>query len=78
VASFLGEFAKLRKATIKFVMSAWNTSAATDGVSLNLVFEDFSKISQRKFKFDQYMTGKGKGKSHPATGLNTPKGFRVG
>jgi hypothetical protein len=77
VASFLGEFAKLRKATTKFVMSAWNTSAATDGVSLNLVFEDFSKISQRKFKFDQYMTGKGKGKGHPETGLNTPKGFRV-
>ena len=46
---FSSVFAKLRKETIRFVMSvrpsAWNNSTPQlDGFSLNLIFEDSSKI----------------------------------
>jgi len=45
---FLGELAKLRKATMSFVMSlllfAWNISVATDGFSWNLIYEYCSKL----------------------------------
>jgi len=43
---FLGAFAKLRKATISFVMSVRprvTTLFPLDGLSLNLIFEDFRK-----------------------------------
>jgi len=48
----LGAFAKFGRATISFVMSvcpslspsAWNNGLPVIGFSLNLIFEDFSKI----------------------------------
>ena len=50
---FLGEFAKLRKATMSFVMSlrlfAWNSSVATDGFSWNLIYEYCSKLCRENF-----------------------------
>jgi len=66
---FLSAFAKLRKATISFVMStrlsvflsarqfAWNNSTPTDGFSCNLIFElfFFRKLS-KKFNFHQNLT----------------------
>ena len=51
----LGAFAKLRKATIKFVtsvrLSAWNKWAPTPGFSSNLIFEYFSKSSPENSSF---------------------------
>jgi len=47
--SFLGAFAKLRKATINFVMSVrphGTTRLPLDGFSLNFILVDFSKICQ--------------------------------
>ena len=44
---FLGAFAKLRKATISFAMSVCPHGTARlslDGISLNLIFGDFSEI----------------------------------
>jgi len=47
IFGFLGAFAKLRKATLSYVMSvrlsAWNSSSVTNGFSWNLIFEYFSK-----------------------------------
>jgi hypothetical protein len=45
----IGAFAKLRNATVSFVMSVCphgTTRHPLDGFSLNLILEDFSKISQ--------------------------------
>ena len=56
---FLSTFAKLRKATISFIMTvcpfAWNNSASTDGFSWNFIFE-FVRKSVEKFKFYSYPT----------------------
>jgi hypothetical protein len=49
--TFLGAFAKLRRATISFVMSVrphGTTRLPLDGVSWNLIFEYFSKICRDK------------------------------
>jgi hypothetical protein len=61
--TILGEFAKLRKATISFVMSVRpsvrpheTTLLPLDGFWWNLVFEYFSKNLPRKFKFYSNMT----------------------
>ena len=51
---FLGSFAKLRKATISFVMSVrphGTTLLQLDGFSWNLIFEDFSKICRENSRF---------------------------
>ena len=51
---FLGAFAKLRKATVSFVMSVrphGTTRLPLDGFSWNLIFEDFSKICREKSNF---------------------------
>ena len=50
---FYGAFAKLRKATVNFVMSVRMEKLAfpLDGFSLNLVFEYFLQNLSRKFKF---------------------------
>jgi len=51
---FLGAFSKLRKATIGFVMSVLphgTTRLPLDGVSWNLIFEDFSKICRENSSF---------------------------
>jgi len=58
--SFLGAFAKLRKATISFLMSVrpYETRLTQDGFSWHLIFEDFSKIcpENRSFiKIRQYL-----------------------
>ena len=57
----LGAFAKLRKATVRLIMSfcmsvrpsAWNISLPLNGFSLNLIFECFffKKNLSRKVKF---------------------------
>ena len=47
--TFLGTFAKLRKATINFVSpSAWNNSSPTGRFSWNLIFEYFANICWKK------------------------------
>jgi hypothetical protein len=59
VSAFLCAFAKLRKATISFVMSAcpsvrlstWNNSAPTGRILRKLDIWDFLKNMSRKFKF---------------------------
>jgi len=62
---FLGAFAKFRKVTIRFVMSA-NPSVfpparmeqirlPLDGFSRNFIFEHFSKICREKFRFHRSM-----------------------
>jgi hypothetical protein len=51
---FLGAFAKLRKATISFIMSArprGPTLLPPDGFSRNLIFEDFSKFRLENSSF---------------------------
>ena len=55
---FLGAFAKLRKATISFVMSVrtfvrqhGTIRLPLGGFSLNLIFEDFSKICRENSSF---------------------------
>ena len=52
--TLLGEFAKLRKATVSFVMSVrlyvrphGTSGLPLDGFSLNLIFEYFSKIVEK-------------------------------
>ena len=58
VSCSLGAFAKLRKATIRFVMSgrlsAWNSSAPTGGGRILMKFgiRDFFENLLRKLKFD--------------------------
>ena len=53
VATFLGAFAKLRKAimtsVVSLCLSAWNDSATTGRVFMK--FEYSSKICREKFKF---------------------------
>ena len=58
LSSFLGAFAKLRKATISFVMSVClsvrphgTTRLPLDGFLWNLIFEDFSKICRENSSF---------------------------
>ena len=58
-SSILGAFAKLRKATISFVMhvrpsvspSAWNNSASTGRIFIKLHIWPFFENLSRKFKF---------------------------
>jgi hypothetical protein len=51
--SVLGAFAKLLKATISFmsVRPQGTTRLPQDGFSLNLIFEDFSKIFRENSSF---------------------------
>jgi len=53
--AFLGAFAKVRKAAIRFVMSlslfAWNRSAHTGRVFMKFDIWVFFKNLSRKFKF---------------------------
>jgi hypothetical protein len=49
---FLGAFAKLREATINFVMSAWNNSAPTGRILMKLDIWEFLESLSRKFKFN--------------------------
>jgi hypothetical protein len=62
LTSFSGAFAKLRKATISFVMSvrpsAWNNSVPTDRFLWNLIFE-FSKICPENSSFIKIRQGNG-------------------
>jgi hypothetical protein len=57
---FLGAFAKFRKATVNFIMSAclsvWYNSAPTRRIFRKFVIEDFSKIFLEKFKFRDNLT----------------------
>jgi hypothetical protein len=62
-AESLGAFAILRKATISFIMSVrpsiqphGTTWPPLDGFSRYLIFEYFSKIFQKKFKFHENRT----------------------
>jgi len=52
---FLGAFLKLRKPNISFAVSIcpspWNKSHPLKGFSLNLIFEDFSKICRENLSF---------------------------
>jgi len=52
---FLGAFAKLRRATVSFVMSvlsAWNNSAPTGRIFVKFDVSVFFETISRKFKFD--------------------------
>ena len=59
-ASFLGMFAKLRKASISFVLSvctsAWNNSAATGQIFMKLDTSLFFENLLRKYKFHKNWT----------------------
>jgi hypothetical protein len=56
----LGAFAKLRKATVSFVMSvcpsAWHISVPTGGFSWNLVFQYFLKIFEENLSLIKNLT----------------------
>ena len=58
ILAFVGAFAKLRKATVSFVMHVrpsvrpqGTTVLPLDGFSLHWIFEHFSKNLSTKFKF---------------------------
>ena len=52
---FLGDFAKLRKATISFIMSlclsTWNNSATSRRILMKLDIRTFFEKLSRKFQF---------------------------
>jgi hypothetical protein len=58
---FLGVLAKLRKATVSFVMSvclsAWNNSAPTEGIFMTCDIREFFEILSIKIRFVYNLTG---------------------
>jgi hypothetical protein len=52
VCAVLGSVREIVKSDMSVCPSAWNILLPVEGFSLNLIFEDFSEICQKNFKFN--------------------------